>query len=387
MEPKKNLPWISCLACSGTFVGIIINAAFISGNLAFSYFAKFGWVGIFMPILSMALITFGFWEAMNAAANNKLLSARHWADWISRPFDKIYGTAFDVVTLVGCCLSIASGIAAMGTLLSEWFGFNYTAVCAIYAAVVIMIALTNAGIISKFGGVICVLLIICMLFVYPQVISHNSATLGNYITNHVMFEDYTLGDAIWRAIVWFGFCCVNFGGMMALRRDGGYSTRRDAKRIIFVGAAVVTVLLIMTVLVVLGSLPECQSSVPVLTAIGLINNPALLTMYRICMFLALLSTNGPGLYALGGRWAMALPRPQSHKLRMFICCLAIILASLAISSFGLTAIISKGWTYVGTIGVFLYGIPIFTIGIVRTRRENKIPEVLVDETKEKGKIS
>ena len=38
---------------------------------------------------------------MNAGANRGCRSARQWADWISHPFDKIYGPIFDVVTLAG----------------------------------------------------------------------------------------------------------------------------------------------------------------------------------------------------------------------------------------------------------------------------------------------
>ena len=91
--------------------------------------------------------------------------------------------------------------------------------------------------------------------------------------------------------------CMSIGSMMALRRDGGYSTRRDAKRIMIIGGLITTIFLVMTVLVVLSSLPECVSDVPILTAIEQIDSPALLTMYRVCMFLALVSTNGPGLYA------------------------------------------------------------------------------------------
>ena len=100
------------------------------------------------------------------------------------------------------------------------------------------------------------------------------------------------------------------------------------------------------------------------------------------MFLALVSTNGPGLYAMGGRWAMSFKKPTNDKLRMAMCCIVILLISLALSTFGLTAIVSKGWSYVGAIGVFVYGIPIFTVGVIKTRRDNKIPEEeLTDEFK------
>lgn len=382
MKQRKDLSWPMVLACAGTFFGVMVNAAFISGNLAYSYFAKFGWVGVLLPILSMALLTYTMWQAMNAGANRGCRSARQWADWISHPFDKIYGPIFDVVTLAGFCLSAASGIAAMGALLQEWFGFNYNVVCCVYAVVIVLIALTNAGIVSRFGGIVCVLLLASMLFVYPQVIAHNSDTLVHYVSNRVMFEDYTFGDALWRALVWFGYQCMSIGSMMALRRDGGYSTRRDAKRIMIIGGLITTVFLILTVLVVLSSLPECVSDVPALTAIEQINSPALLTMYRVCMFLALVSTNGPGLYAMGGRWAMSVKYPKNDKLRMAVCCIVILLISLFISRFGLTAIISKGWAYVGAIGVFVYGIPIFTVGVIKTRRDNKIPEEeLTDEFK------
>lgn len=382
MKQRKDLSWPMVLACAGTFFGVMVNAAFISGNLAYSYFAKFGWVGVLLPILSMALLTYTIWQAMNAGANRGCRSARQWADWISHPFDKIYGPIFDVVTLAGFCLSAASGIAAMGALLEEWFGFNYTVVCSVYAVVIVLIALTNAGIVSRFGGIVCVLLLASMLFVYPQVIAHHSDTLMYYVSNRVMFEDYTFGDALWRSLVWFGYQCMSIGSMMALRRDGGYSTRRDAKRIMIIGGLITTIFLVMTVLVVLSSLPECVSDVPILTAIEQINNPTLLTMYRVCMFLALVSTNGPGLYAMGGRWAMSFKKPTNDKLRMAMCCIVILLISFALSTFGLTAIVSKGWSYVGAIGVFVYGIPIFTVGVIKTRRDNKIPEEeLTDEFK------
>lgn len=371
---KKNLPWWGVLACAGTYFGLTVNAAFMSGGMAYSYFAKFGWCAIFFPILSMALIVFMIWQATNAAANRGCRSARQWADWAFHPYEKIFGPIFDVITLFGYCLSCATGIAGMGQLLNEWLGFSYTAVCIVYTIFIVLIAVTNASVVSKFGGIVSLLLVVCMLFVYPAIISQNSAALTNYVSNRVMFDDNTIGGALWQSLVLFGFQGMSIGGMMALRRSGGFSTRRDAKWIMIIGGSVTTVFLVLSVLAVLNTLPESASGMPLFTAINAMNSPRLLTMYRLSMLLALATSNGPGLYGMAGRWAMALKKPLNHRLRMLICAIVIIAISYGISTFGLTAIIAKGWAYMGTIGIFLYGIPVFTSGLIRTIRDNKRPE-------------
>lgn len=373
MEKKGLSPW-GILACALTYFGMTVNAAFISGGTAYSYYASYGWCGVFFPLLTMALVVFMIWQAMNAAANRGCRSARQWADWAFHPYEKFFGPIFDVVTLLGFCLSLATGISGMGTLLNEWLGLNYAAVCVLYTAVVVLIALTNAGIVSKVSGVVSALLVVCMLVIYPQIILHNADTLAGYVAGQVMFGDHTLGGALWRSLVLFGFQGMSIGGMMALRRSGGFSTRRDAKWIMIIGGTITTFFLLLTVLVVLGSLPGSASSMPILTAIGLAGKPALLTIYQVGMLLALATSNGPGLYGMAGRWAMAFKRPVNEKLRILISSIVIVTIAYFISTFGLTAIISKGWAYMGTIGIFLYGIPVFTSGLVKTIRDNRRPE-------------
>lgn len=374
MEKKKYLSWINIFALAGTFFGIIVNAAFVTGGLAYSYFAKYGWCCLFLPIVSFVLMVFTYWTAMNAAVNHNCRSGREWADWLYAPYNKILGPIYDFVTVSGYCMALATGIAGMATLLSGWWGWNYTATCIIYGIIIIVIAMGNSKTISKLGGIMCAIIAVCMLFIYPQIISANSQTLSAYVGGRVMFEDFTIWDALWRSAVWYGFQCISIGPMVALHRDGGYSTRKDARRIIIAGGIISAFFLILNCLVVLSTLPESATAAPILTAMEMLDKPLLFTVYRICMLFALISSNGPGLYGMGGRWALQLKKPESFKARMLISSLCLMALSLFLSTFGLMTLISKGWAYMGTVGILVYGIPSFTIGLKKSLADNKNPK-------------
>lgn len=168
---------------------------------------------------------------------------------------------------------------------------------------------------------------------------------------------------------------MSIGPMVALHRDNGYNTRADARRTILLGGAMTVFFLILTCLVVLGTLPESASSVPILTAIQMMNNPRLILIYRVCLLFALVSSNGPGLYAMAGRWALQFKKPADFKVRVFVCSLGLMGLSMALSTFGLMNLIAKGWAYMGTIGIFVYGLPSFTAGLIKSRKDNKKPEL------------
>lgn len=191
MEKPKNLPWIQIFALAGTFFGVLVNAAFATGGLAYSYFAKYGWTAIFFPLLSMALIVFTFWTVMNAAVNHGCRTGREWADWLYAPFHKVLGPIYDIVTVACYCMALGTGIAGVATLISDWWNVDYIICCVVYGVVIILIALGNSKTVSKVSGVMSVIIIVCMLYIYPQVIHANIETLGNYIGNRVMFDNYT----------------------------------------------------------------------------------------------------------------------------------------------------------------------------------------------------
>lgn len=81
------------------------------------------------------------------------------------------------------------------------------------------------------------------------------------------------------------------------------------------------------------------------------------------MFLALLSSDAPQLFAVSSRIIAAVDKKgrwQRHSERTKILVIGTAYEALCvlISTFGLTAIISKGYTLNGWMGLFLVAIPI-----------------------------
>jgi uncharacterized membrane protein YkvI len=117
-------------------------------------------------------------------------------------------------------------------------------------------------------------------------------------------------------------------------------------------------------------LPESLPAIFVLRKTGL---PILIIVFQVVLFGTLIETGTGFIHAVNERIQSSLSsrgRTLAHWQRPVIS-LVLLLVALGISTFGLIQLIAKGYGTVSWGFLFIFILPLFTLGIVRLRQKIK----------------
>jgi len=341
------------------FQSVVIGGGYGTGREIIEYFLMFGPLG---GLLSMIIVTTVMWSLILMVTFE---FARIFKAYDYRSFFKIllgrYWFIFEVLYMIDMLIVLAVIGSAAGVLLRDNLGVPYLAGVVIILISIGFLTFKGSGLIEKFLAswsiflyVIYGVIFIVVLFKFFPLIQRNFATLEilpGWILGGFKYALYNL--AVIPAVLF----CLNH---IESRKESIYAGLLGGVIGIFPG-----VLFFIAVTCQYPSvLPE---EIPMINMLNKIGSAFLLVVFQIMLFGTLIETGTGFIHSFNERIqsvyhtrGKAFPR----RLRPLIA-LVLLLLGFGISTFGLIDLIAKGYGSLSWGVLFVFVVPLFTIGIYK----------------------
>lgn len=375
---KKQSSLTVSFEVAAVWFGALLGPSLVTGAYIAVYFAPYGNRGLLLPFIAFLPI------CILAALGADIVRRHEAYDYAS--FGRVlYGRLhkylmpfLDYFIIMAMIIGGSAVANVEGSLLGNLLHVPEVVGASIFGLITVIVAMFGSRMLRRFSSAMTAVLFLSFIVLSFMFIRHSPmdfqtllSTPGSESTNY-----YTKG--VFRAVL-LGFSntgCV-CGTLCAVEQ--GIKTKRQAA---FVG---VFSFLLNSGIFLLGCtmiLPYCPGALASPTpTVYIIQNhmlqyyPWLFGLYNFVMFLALLSSDAPQLFAVSSRIIAAMDKKHrwrncSERKKILVIGTAYEALCVVISTFGLTAIISKGYTFNGWMGLFLVAIPILvqTARTVRDRR-------------------
>ena len=272
-KKKKTNSWAAIFGLGCIWFGTHVGGGFASGTQTVSFFAAWGWMAVFLPVLSMLLCYAIFVTVVEAGENYKLKHGMMFWIMLYREKSKYLLPIYEASGILSGAISIGTAIAGAATLLEWVFGFNYY-LCALIAAIIyLLFAIYGAHIISRISLVLSVLLVVCMIPLFIMILKQNWPTLAAVVSNKTFFLEAPRTNnyiyALWMALKYGSFQAGMGVTIMTINQNAPpeerVTGRKNIRKGILIGLIINVVLLVLNSMTVLSGMPAVlTSSLPVL---------------------------------------------------------------------------------------------------------------------------
>ncbi|MBS3819754.1 hypothetical protein KGY73_09665 [bacterium] len=341
------------------FQSVVIAGGYGTGRELVEYFLQYGPLG---GLLGMFLITTLFWSVFLSVTFEfsrkfKAYDYRSFFKKLLGPFWNIFEIPYFIFLLI--VLAVIG--SASGVLLRDNFGIPYMGGVLIMLAAVGFLTFKGSGVIERFLSswsmflycVYSVFLVVALIQFGPQI--------QNNFSQGTIHSQWALGG--------FKYALYNLGVIPAVFFCLNHIEKRKEALISGAMAGVIGILPAFLFYVAVVSqypsvLPEEVPAVFILQKAGL---PALLIIYQVVLFGTLIETGTGLIHSVNERIRSAfLSRgKQFHRWHRPLVAVVFLLLGVGVASFGLIALISKGYGTISWVFLFVFFIPLMTLGVYR----------------------
>lgn len=340
------------------------GGGFASGRQLVDFYVNYGWFALFMPFVSVGIITVVLYLAWDYCTVMKIYDYREWGNSFFKPFELVLSNVLEISYLTILLMATGVAFATGGTIVTEVLHTPYTLNTIIIAAVIFFLTIFGADLVRKAAFVMAVMIISGVLTIY----------IGNLFVNWQLLVDVVrqapnpkgFWPALWQAAKYGGLQCSLLGAYIAVA--DGLKSRADVKKAAFYGFLMNGGVLWLTSIGALTHYPAILAEkAPVLYitrhggggdfGVGIVS---------FIIVLAVIST-GVGLIYGGTRritnwWCKqtgAAAGPKVDAVSSFVY----VALSWGIARFGLIAIIAKGYVWIGAISIPCVVLPVVILGM------------------------
>lgn len=366
MSKKTSIFGASYMGVAAVWLGGHFGPGFATGAFSVTYYVKYGWIGLVMPLLAM-LITGGVMYFMtefarqNGTTNYKPFAIAAYGEKLG----KVVSIVLDVLFIA--TVMCAGGLAFSGeaNVLMNAAGFSYWGAAIPTIIISALLCLYGSKLLSKASkymmyAIIAVVVLIAIL----------SLAFGNYDlaaafkAAPINTKEPNLIQAILSAMLYGCFQSTIVFNVMSVADI--LEDQKATKKAIIAGYIITVILMIAIAFTLFCYVTTIEDicnpgvvAVPIMAVLGRLGMPWLTWLFVILMTLAVL-TSAAGLANAGCR--------RFDKLFSFIknvqarrAVITVILLGLAAigASFGMKALLQQGTSIVGYIGIPVLVLPAF----------------------------
>lgn len=362
---KKSIFAASYLGVSAVWLGGHFGPGFATGAFSVTYYVKYGWVGLIMPLLAM-LVTGGVMYYMTEYARSH--NTTNYRPFIAMCYgDKVgpvLGVVYDLLFLgtVMC----AGGLAFSGeaNVLMN-FGFSYWGAAIPTIIISALLCLYGSKLVSRSSKYMMYAIVFVVVLIAIMSFAFGNYDLGAaFAAAPVNTKEPNLLHAIFSAILYGCFQSTIAFNVMSVADV--LESREETKKAIIAGYVVTVFLMIAIaftlfsyVTIIPGLCNPGDVPVPIMAVLGRLGMPWLTWLFVILMTLAVL-TSAAGLASAGcARFDKLFSFIKNVQLRRaVITCLLLGIAAIG-ASFGMKALLQKGTTIIGYIGIPVLVLPAY----------------------------
>ena len=378
---KSRMP----LAMGIAFVAFTtqFGGGFASGAQIYQYFINYGIWCLVLPLLTQGLYALFFWYGMRYAYKHKTYDYRSFSDSLYGKTRHVMSNLYEICYLIMIGTASAAAFATGGSTLESLFGLPYWVCTVLVAAFIFFVALFGTSVVRKCASTLSVLIIIGLVLVLvPNIIAQwdsiveSVARMSSGEMTVLSGESGAFGPALWSAVLYFFFQLASVSVMYQHMEPV-----TDVKQInraaigIFVCNFFAMELSIVGLLAVAYVAELATASVPMLVLVqNGVGSMVLTPIISLLIILGAISTAVNMISGIVTRCVNAVERrmdspekrKKGHLARNAVFTLIFTFLAFGIAQFGLMAVVSKGYAYLGYAAFITLFIP-FVIHAIATK--------------------
>lgn len=377
---KNKMP----LAMGLAFVAFTtqFGGGFASGAQIYQYFINYGIWCLILPALTQGLYALFFWYGMRYAYRHKTYDYRSFSDSLYGKTRPVMSNLYEICYLIMIGTASAAAFATGGSTLASLFDIPYWLCTVIVAAFIFLVALYGTGVVRKCASTLSVLIIIGLVLVLvPNIIAQwdsISASISRMSSGEMTVlssQSGAFGPALWSAVLYFFFQLASVSVMYQ-----HMESVTDVKQInraaigMFLCNFLAMELSIVGLLAVAYVAELATASVPMLILVQNGVGAGILTpIISLLIILGAISTAVNMISGIVTRCVNALEKgksekekAQGHLARNAVFTLIFTFLAFAIAQFGLMAVVSKGYAYLGYAAMITLFVP-FVVHVIATK--------------------
>lgn len=366
-EKKAGIPVF--LGIASVWFGAHVGPGVASGKQTAVYYAEFGRWGLFTPIIAMAIMGFCIYYGVEYARMTRARNFKELTDKLFYPYHKLFSTFFEL-TFVATVLMVVGGCIATGAaVLEQYLGLPIIVGTILIVLITILLAMYGANLVRASSTVMTVFILIALAIIVILGLTSSQASFNEQWAA-TSFSDVSPWSAIIMAIVYTGF--QSAGNIAnAISVSEGIESRKESMKAAILGTVLNTILLV-SIAFLLFSYPTSISEVmPNYYIVELLGIPILLVAYVLLVLLAVISTTVSFSFSIVARYGKFMPIEPGRK-RDFLVTAILLVLTVIVSFFGLDAIVSQGYKYLGYACIPIVVIPTIAVGAVKTRKLKQV---------------
>lgn len=361
MNTRKNNSLVVSFSVAAVWFGAHVGGGFATGSQEVNFFVRYGWMTLFLPIISVLFLGLSYRESLIMARNHKTYNYRSWAVKMYEPYDKVFATLFELCYLVIVLLGTGGTIAGSAALMQEW-GLPYGAGVILTGAMYYILTIFGASLIRKASSFLTVIIFVVLTILCITGITANFDNLVNIVSTR--YQPVPIGKSLYMALKYAGFQSVVIA--IILSASDTLKSDRDINWTIIWGVLMNGAMLMMACLMLMAWMPEVQEeTLPVLYICKALNKPWLYIAYSVVLFAAFVTTGISCIFGAVARFENTFQTPKEITKRRGIISLLAMILSMGVSLFGLTKIVQIGYGYLGVVGIFAVIIPCIVVGRIK----------------------
>ena len=359
------------------------GGGFASGAQIYQYFINYGVWCLVLPILTQGLYSLFYWYGMRYAYKHKTFDYRSFSDSLYGKTRHVMSNLYEICYLIMIGTASAAAFATGGSTLESLFGLPYWVCTVLVAAFIFFVALFGTSVVRKCASTLSVLIIIGLVLVLvPNIIAQwdsiveSVARMSSGEMTVLSGESGAFGPALWSAVLYFFFQLASVSVMYQHMEPV-----TDVKQInraaigMFVCNFFAMELSIVGLLAVAYVAELATASVPMLVLVqNGVGSTVLTPIISLLIILGAISTAVNMISGIVTRCVNAVERrmdspekrKKGHLARNAVFTLIFTFLAFGIAQFGLMAVVSKGYAYLGYAAFITLFIP-FVIHAIATK--------------------
>lgn len=366
------------------------GAGFASGTQELQYFANHGWFGVFLPILTFAIIAFTFYLAMETARQTDKWSYDLWSKEAFGKSAKILTPLMDVSVIITTIAATAATIATGGLLGQQYLGLPVFVGSLAMFIIVTLLVIFGESVVRKNAMfmtsiiivIISIVLIAGLVKFAPQIakLMHERYVNPNSTKWSLSGSSETVpgnfGNALMWALTYAGFQVAAVGGVVSSFKGGLY--RKEAKGAMILGAVMNIIMLIGICLLIFSGMPDIYTdqaarTLPTVFIVKQLHIASLSFLYPILLFLALITTAVGFIFGMVQRIdPYVMKNTDKPLLKKAIIAVLSLTVCYLVSKLGLMFVVVTAYRYLGIANWFIIILPLWFLGFKKIKGRDKL---------------
>lgn len=366
------------------------GAGFASGTQELQYFANHGWFGVFMPIITFAIIAFTYYIGLETARQTDKWGYDLWSKEAFGSASKLLTPAMDFSIIITTIAATAATIATGGLLGNQYLGLPVAVGSIAMFIIVTILCIFGENLVRKNAMIMtsAILVIISIVLVAglikfaPDIarlfregyVNPNSAKWS--ISGSADTVPGNIGNSLLWGLTYAGFQISAIGGIAASFKGGSF--KQEAKGAMIIGAVINILMLVGICLLIFSQMPhiyldEATRKLPTVFIVNQLNIPVLAVLYPILLFLALITTAVGFIFGMVQRLDPYVLKNMDSKpvLRKAIISFVCLLVCYAVSKLGLMWVVQVAYKYLGIFNWAFIILPLWILGYKNIKKRDK----------------